>query len=392
MRATVLVIDSFGMGALPDAPSYGDEGADTAGHICAALNRPLWPNLRSMGLGNAAELLGRRLAGCEAVDDPAASFGVMAERSPGKDTTTGHWELMGIVLDRAFTTFPSEYPSFPERLISAFERETGREILGNRAASGTVIIQELGDEHVRTGKPIVYTSSDSVFQIAAHEEVVPPSELYRMCKIARELCDAYRVGRVIARPFVGENGSYTRTAGRRDFSMAPDGETLLDRLSSVGVRTVGIGKIGDIFAERGITASHHDAGNGACLERTREVLAAGSAADQFVFVNLVDTDMVYGHRRDVGGYAEAVSNIDRAIPVLCDLLDDGDVLVVTADHGCDPTFRGTDHTREYVPVLYRQRRRRPVSLGVRSGFADLAQTMCALFGAERMPHGESFFG
>lgn len=404
MRATVLVIDSFGIGALPDADSYGDEGSNTAGHIAGAIDGEIWPNLRGLGLGNAAALLGSTLAGCEPVDRPDARFGVMAETSPGKDTTTGHWELMGVVLDRAFHTFPKEEPSFPAELLDAFTDRIGRGVLGNCAASGTVIIQDLGDEHVSTGKPILYTSSDSVFQIAAHEEVIPVDELYRMCEIARELCDPYRVGRVIARPFVGSTGNYTRTSGRRDFSMEPAEETLLDRFTSRGIETIGVGKIGDIFVERGIDVSHHDKGNEACLARTLEILQGGAddtsngadpgtasgAEDSFVFVNLVDTDMIYGHRRDVQGYADAVSAIDAAIPEMRRLLTPGDVLVITADHGCDPTFHGTDHTREYVPMLWYQEGAAGGSVGIRSSFADLAQSLCERYDAGRMEHGTSF--
>lgn len=388
MRVTLLIIDSFGIGALDDAKSYGDEGSNTALHICEAVPGPKWPNLRSLGLGNASMVLGNQLPGCEAVPEPLASYGVMAERSPGKDTTTGHWELAGIVLEKAFPTFPPEFPSFPEALLGEFTRRIGRGVLGNTAASGTVIIQELGDEHVATGKPIVYTSSDSVFQIAAHEEVISVDELYDMCAIAREICDEYQVGRIIARPFIGKDGKYTRTERRRDFSMPPFGKTVMEQVAAAGVETVGVGKIGDIFCEIGISISHHDKGNTACLARTKAVLSSPSD-NQFVFVNLVDTDMTYGHRRDPDGYCNAVTEIDSALPDLMEVMEQGDVLIVSADHGCDPTFRGTDHTREHVPLLWFEKGAGAKNLGIRSQFCDVSQSIATCFGAGVMDHGDN---
>ncbi|MBN1687125.1 MAG: phosphopentomutase [Spirochaetales bacterium] len=391
MDITLLVIDSFGIGAMPDAAEYGDAGANTALHICERVAGDKWPNLQKLGLGNASKILGPDLPGCEAVGNPLASYGVMAERSPGKDTTTGHWELAGVVLDKPFPTFPPEYPSFPAVLTDAFQRRTGRGVLGNYAASGTVIIQDLGDEHRATGKPIVYTSSDSVFQIAAHEEVIPVEEFYRICEIARELCDDYRIGRVIARPFTGTSGAYTRTERRRDFSMPPVGQTVLDLLFEQGIETIGIGKIGDIFCERGITTSHHDKGNTACLERTLGVLKRKAVRDRFIFVNLVDTDMIYGHRRDAAGYSKAVSQIDAALPGMMETMDDDDILILSADHGCDPTFAGTDHTREYVPVLWYAPGRDPADLGIRKQFCDVARSVCEAFRCEKHSKGEAFF-
>ena len=390
MQVNVLVIDSFGIGALPDAGEYGDSGSNTALHICESIKGNKWANLRNLGLGNCAELLGFSLPGCEALEKPLASFGVMEERSPGKDTTTGHWELAGIELDAPFHIFPSEYPSFPDALIKAFKAETKRSVLGNRAASGTVIIQELGAEHLATGSPIVYTSGDSVFQIAAHEEVIAVEEVYEMCVVARRLCDPYRVGRVIARPFVGKSGNFTRTSGRRDFSMPPPEDTLLDYLQAAGVDTVGIGKIGDIFCEQGLTQSHHDVGNRACLERTFSLLAEETSNSRFVFVNLVDTDMVYGHRRDVQGYFDAVSEIDDALGVLMNQMPEGDILIVTADHGCDPTFRGTDHTREHVPLLWFEKGRSGKNVGVRKSFSDLAQSIAEFYGIKAIARGVSW--
>ena len=391
MKITLLVIDSFGIGELPDAAAYGDTGANTALHICEQIPGGKWPNLKRLGLGNASKILGPDLPGCEAVAEPLASYGVMAERSPGKDTTTGHWELSGLVLDKPFPTFPPEYPSFPAELIKAFEIRTGRGVLGNCAASGTVIIQELGNEHRATGKPIVYTSSDSVFQIAAHEEVIGVEELYRICKIARELCDEYQIARVIARPFAGSSGAYTRTEGRRDFSLPPVGKTVLDLLSEHGVQTVGVGKIGDIFGEQGIELSYHDKGNAACLARTLALLKEDGGRDRFIFINLVDTDMIYGHRRDVAGYMKAVSAIDAALPGLMKATEDDDVLVISADHGCDPTFTGTDHTREYVPLLWYAPGRVPANLGIRKQFCDVARTVCDAYGLEERTAGENLF-
>ncbi len=391
MRITILVIDSFGIGALPDAAKYGDEGANTALHICEKIDGDKWPNLRKLGLGNAGAVLGFNMPGCEPVDEPLASYGVMEERSPGKDTTTGHWEIAGIELERPFHTFAADYPSFPADLTSAFEKEIGRGVLGNKAASGTVIIEELGEEHMRTGKPIVYTSSDSVFQIAAHEDVIPVEELYRYCAIARRLCDPYQVGRVIARPFVGKPGSFTRTAGRKDFSIALPSPSILDRLSDAGVKTIAVGKIGDIFNESGITESHHDKGNTACLDRTEALLKAPSGhQDEFIFVNLVDTDMIYGHRRDVEGYYKAVAEIDERLPALMDAMESGDLLIITADHGCDPTYRGTDHTREHAPLLAYRKDVPGRSLGVRRGFADIAQTIAYLLTSKEAGRGSSF--
>ncbi len=387
MDITLLVIDSFGIGAMPDADQYGDTGANTALHICEQVPGKKWPNLRNLGLGNASMVLGRDLPGCEAVESPLASYGVMAERSPGKDTTTGHWELAGVVLDKPFPVFPPEYPSFPDELMDTFKNRIGRDVLGNYAASGTVIIQDLGDEHMATGNPIVYTSGDSVFQIAAHEEIIPVDQLYKICGVARELCDGYQIGRVIARPFIGSSGDFTRTERRRDFGMPPPEATLLDRLVNHGVETVGVGKIGDIFSERGIERSDHDKGNKACLAKTLALLKQKSPRDRFIFVNLVDTDMIYGHRRDATGYSNAVSQIDAALPELMSAMSDGDGLIVSADHGCDPTFSGTDHTREYVPLLWYTPERQPRNLGIRNQFCDIAATAASAFGLTDAAHG-----
>lgn len=391
MRATVLVIDSFGIGEAPDAADFGDAGANTALHICQAVDTVRWPALQRLGLGNASELLGNSLPGCAAQANPDASFGVMRELSPGKDTTTGHWELAGLRMETPFFTFPPEYPSFPKELTKAFEERTGRKLIGNKAASGTAIIQELGEEHLETGALICYTSADSVFQIAAHEEIVPIDELYRICGIARELCDPYAVARVIARPFVGSAGDFTRTKNRRDFSLELPGKTILDHLQSCGVRTVAVGKIGDIFNESGIDESYHDKGNPACLERTTELFDRPLARDEkeFIFVNLVDTDMIYGHRRDPSGYHDAVAGVDAALDGLIERMREDDLLIITADHGCDPTYKGSDHTREYVPMLIYRKGAAVKSLGVREGFFDLAQSLAVYFGAPAYPRGSS---
>ncbi len=389
-RCTLIVIDSFGIGSMPDAAAYGDEGADTALHICQAVSGSKWPTLQALGLGNCAQLLGKTLPGCEPSQAPLASFGVLAEKSPGKDTTTGHWELAGIVLQRPFFTFPPAYPSFPSDLVQAFERETGRRILGNKAAAGTEIIQELGEVHIRTGDPICYTSADSVFQIAAHEEVIPLEELYRICVIARRLCDPLNVARVIARPFVGKPGSFVRTKNRKDFSLPPPAPSLLNVLQSSGIRTIGVGKIGNIFNDSGLDENYPDKGNPVCLDRTQSLLQRKRSKKEFVFVNLVDTDMVYGHRRDVLGYFQAVSEIDRALSQILTHLKLGDVLIITADHGCDPAFKGTDHTREYVPLLVYQIGRKGISLGIRKSFADVASFVCQYFNVPNSFPGKSW--
>ncbi len=390
MRALVVVIDSFGIGALPDAPEYGDRGANTALHICERIPGEKWPVLKSMGLGNAGGLLAFSLPGCEAVPEPIASWGIMGQRSPGKDTTTGHWEIAGIVLKEPFGSFGPDYPSFPPELVERFERETGRGILGNRAASGTDIIRDLGAEHMATGKPICYTSADSVFQIAAHQDVIPLEEQYRICGIARRLVDPYRIARVIARPFTGEPGSFTRTAYRKDFSIELPSEGLLRRLARHGVRTIGVGKIGNIFDEQGLTEDFPDKGNPACLDRIESLIDRPRDGNEFIFVNLVDTDMVYGHRRDPQGYFRAVAEIDRRLGILLPRLGREDLLIVTADHGCDPTFPGTDHTREYVPLLSFRPGAERKNLGIRDTHADIAETICTFFGVPLMEAGTPF--
>ena len=392
MKVILLVIDSFGIGALPDASDYGDVGSNTAVGIGKAVGAVQWPNLQAMGLGNIAELTGELIPGCPPADKTTAVFGAMRGRSPGKDTTTGHWEMAGIVLDKAFPVFPGDYPSFPEELVNDFISETGVPgILGNKAASGTTIIGELGSEHIESRKPICYTSADSVFQIATHTDIYPVTELYKLCETARKLCDTYNVGRVIARPFEGHPENFKRTSDRHDWSIELPGKTLLDFLKDGGVETVAVGKIGSIFLEQGIDISHHDAGNEACIRRTLELAREKTERDRFIFVNLVDTDMIYGHRRDPQGYHDAVARIDAVLPELESLIDEGDIIVITGDHGCDPTFKGTDHTREHVPVLVKTvgsglLPAEKSSVGIRESFADLSVTIQSAFG--KAPAGE----
>lgn len=390
MRAFVIVIDSLGIGALPDANAYGDVGSNTLLHISVANPKDKWQTLKSLGIGNAAAILGYDLPGCRLVTAPRAAFGVMAEKSHGKDTITGHWEIAGIILREPFRTFPPKFPAFPDDLIRAFEGAIGRKILGNKAASGTEIIAELGKQHVESGNPIVYTSADSVFQVAAHEDIIPVNELYRICEIARKLCDPYRVARVIARPFIGTPGSFTRTERRHDFSMPPPQRTLLDSLQDAGVQTIGVGKIGDIFSQHGISNTFPEKTNPTCIQKTLEIMRAKGTKNQFIFVNLVDTDMLYGHRRDPKGYFDALSVIDSTLQEMLKFLRKEDLLIITADHGNDPTFPGTDHTREYIPLLVMKKGLKPVNLGIRTCFADIGQSVAKYFGISPLENGTSF--
>ena len=380
-KAILIVLDSVGIGALPDAAAYGDAGADTLGHIINTCH-PALPNLMAMGLGN---IDGASFPG--AVQAPCAGYGRLREVSAGKDTTTGHWEIAGVQLSRPFPTFPD---GFPQAFLTRFEQAVGRGTIGNKPASGTAILDELGEEHIATGKLIVYTSADSVFQIAANEAVVPLEELYRDCEIARKmLTGELEVGRVIARPFVGERaGAFRRTGGRRDFSAMPP-ETMCDVLAAAGKTVYGVGKIEDIFGHRGITKSNHAAGNSACMEAT--FAAMREDFDGLLFVNLVDFDMVYGHRRDVEGYARALETFDRQLPQIQALMGDEDLLILTADHGCDPRHTGTDHTREHTPLLVWGRGVRPgVNLGTRETYADISATVLEFFGADKKLKGTSF--
>ena len=387
-RAIVIVLDSVGIGELPDAPSYGDQGSDTVGNIAKHVPLNL-PTLRSLGLGRIASLgeNPRAESGGQLPTPIPTAIGRMAEASPGKDSVTGHWEMMGIVLDRPFPVFPD---GFAPATIEEFSRRTGRGVLGNKAASGTQIIDELGPEHMRTGSLIVYTSADSVFQIAAHEDIVPIRELYRDCQIAYQLVgEGLGVGRVIARPFVGSPGTFKRTANRHDFALPPSGETLLDRLKAASVPVVAIGKIEDLFAGRGMTQAIHTASDDDGVDRVEQQMAEVSRG--FIFANLVDFDTQYGHRNDVEGYARNLERFDARLAGLLPRLRDDDLLIVTADHGNDPTTPSTDHSREHVPLLAIGRRvRAGVDLGTRRSFADLGQTVAELFGVGHLAHGTSF--
>jgi len=387
MRAFLVVIDSFGIGELPDAEAYGDVGSNTALHIAQAVGGAKWPQLQALGLGNAAMLLGVSLPGCPPSASPRGSWGVMSELSPGKDTTTGHWELAGFQLAKPFPVFPPGPPSFPEDLLSRLTKVSGLQFLGNCSASGTQIIEDFGAEHLRTGKPIVYTSGDSVFQIAAHEEVLDTERLYALCSQARVICDDYLVGRVIARPFRGIPGHFERTSGRHDYSYPLPGPSIVDHLAGHGVHTIAVGKISDIFNGKGFHRSYPDKGNPACLARTLELALETQVQKQLVFINLVDTDMIYGHRRDPQGYHDCVVATDNALGELMPILGIEDMLIITADHGCDPTYRGTDHTREHVPLLVWRPEKPAISLGIRSSFADVAQSLAVFFGVESYPEG-----
>ncbi len=373
-RAVLITLDGVGVGALPDAADYGDEAAATLQHVAGRCGGLVLPNLQKMGLGNIVPV-----PGVPPADAPGAAFGRMRERSAGKDTTTGHWELAGLTLEVPFPTFPR---GFPPAVIEAFRRETGLLPLGNVAASGTEILRELGEEHLKTGRPIVYTSVDSVFQIAAHEEILPVERLYELCRIARRILEPFRVGRVIARPFTGACAAdFKRTPRRHDFSIPPTGETILDRLENVGLTVFGVGKIRDIFAGRGITGSAASESNADGMEKTLDAFLAMDRG--LVFTNLVDFDMLYGHRLDWRGFGRALEEFDRWLPRLLGNLLPTDLLVITADHGCDPTTPGTDHTREYVPLLvWRHGLERGRNLGVRESFADVAATLAEFFGLE----------
>ena len=373
MRALLLVLDSVGCGHAPDAAAYGDEGADTLGHILAAQPALALPALFSLGLGKIMGL---------SAPEPRASHGRMRERSAGKDTTTGHWEIAGVILDRPFAT----YPTFPAELIRAIEREAGVAFIGNYAQSGTTILAKLGAEHVRTGHPILYTSADSVLQIAAHESVIPLPRLYEICRVARRHADAWRIGRVIARPFTGEPGAFQRTSGRHDFSAIPP-RTVLNAIADSGLPVEGVGKISDIFAASGITRSTPTASNAEGMSAI-ESLWTGTR-DGLIFANLVDFDSLFGHRRDVPGYARALAEFDAWLHSFLPKVAPGDLLIITADHGNDPTFPGTDHTREEVPLLVCHGGH-ATPLGTRETFADIAATLAHFFHLAPWSTGQSF--
>jgi phosphopentomutase len=398
MRVCLIVLDSVGIGALPDAASFGDAGAHTLGNIYRKRGRLELPNLYAMGLAHIKDSrLPKSVKARESrfglfeFNRPAAAYGRMATVTRAKDTTSGHWELAGLIMEPPFATFTA----FPNELLTAWLQRAGREAkwLGNYPASGTQIINELGEQHMKTAAPIVYTSADSVFQVAAHEGVIPLPELYRLCEAAREtLVGEYIVGRVIARPFVGTPGAFKRTENRRDYAVPPVGETLLDALAANGQKTLGIGKIEDIFCNRGVTYADHTTNNPSGIEATIEALSFGGGGPALIFTNLVDFDMRYGHRNDPEGYARALEYFDAQLPKIKTALKGDDLLIITADHGCDPTTPGTDHTREYVPLLVYGKGVKPVDLGTRDTLADVAATIYEALGHGKWRVGESFWG
>lgn len=376
------MLDSVGCGDAPDAEKFGDEGSNTLVNTAHAVGGLKLPNMGRLGLGNITPI-----EGVPPSVAPSGCYGRLTETSAGKDTTSGHWELMGVPLATPFPTYPD---GFPTDIITEFERRIGRTTLGNYPASGTVILQQLGEEHMKTGQPIVYTSADSVFQIAAHEEIIPVDELYHMCKIARELLTGpHAVGRVIARPFLGEPGNFTRTQRRKDFSLLPPQETLLDALKADGKEVMGVGKIEDIFAHRGLTQSNHTSDNMAGVDAILQFM--DTSADGLIFANLVDFDMLYGHRNNARGYADALEEFDSRLPEIQQALRNGDVLILTADHGNDPTTPGTDHSRERVPILVAGPQvHRGINLGTRDSFADVTATIAEMLGVAWHGAGKSF--
>lgn len=382
-RALVIVFDSLGVGALPDASGYGDEGSHTLDNLSRAAGGVKLPNLSALGLG--------LIEGVNAIDKaamPIGSFGRMKEASPGKDTATGHWEMAGVVLDRPFPVFPE---GFSMEIMEKFQSLTGYGWLWAKTASGTEIIERFGEEHLKTGKLIVYTSADSVFQIAAHDRVAPLEELYRICEKTRLLADEYNIGRVIARPFTGAPGAFERVPARKDYAVPPPSETLLDIVSNAGMETIGIGKIGDIFVHKGLTEEIHTRSDDEGIDVTLEALRR--AGQGLIFTNLVDFDTLYGHRNDPEGYARALEHMDTRLPEVMAALGEKDILFITGDHGCDPTTPSTDHSREFVPLLaYGKGLKAGISLGTRETFADLGATIAEALGAKRPIKGGSFLG
>lgn len=395
-RICVLLLDSLGVGASLDAAQYGDVGANTLGHIaeyCMMIrNEPLnIPNLCRLGLQNVVlSSSGVPLAGCPLVEEPQSLWGYAVEKSAGKDTPSGHWEIAGVPVITPWGYFPDTQPCFPDALIQQFIKEANIPgILGNKHASGTDILVELGEEHIRSKKPIVYTSADSVFQIAAHEEYFGLERLYTLCEIARKLVDPYNIGRVIARPFIGEEGSFKRTGNRHDYAVLPPSKTLLDYLKAAGKEVVAIGKTDDIFAHSGTTKVIKADGNMALFDATLEAFK-NTSHDCLIFTNFVDFDSQYGHRRDVAGYAAALEAFDKRLPELEVLLQKGDAIVLTADHGCDPTFPGSDHTREHIPAIFCGPGIKPGWIGRRETFADIGQSMASFMGIEPLNEGIAF--
>ena len=382
-RAILIVLDSVGIGELPDAADFGDVGSNTLGNIVNKCGGISLPNLSKLGLG--------KIDGINYLPVPEqvnGSYARMAEVSNGKDTITGHWELVGLQLSKPFPTYPD---GFPQEVLDEFTRLTGRGVLANCAASGTEIIKQYGEEHMKTGKLIVYTSADSVFQIAAHEDIVPIDELYKICQIARDMLkDEHMVGRVIARPFVGEPGNFTRTSNRRDYSAAPASDTILDKLSQKGLDVIAVGKIEDIFSKKGITKADHTKSNMHGVDMTIDFMKQQNKG--LIFTNLVDFDMLFGHRNNAQGYKEALEEFDKRLPEIIEAMKEDDVLIITADHGCDPTTESTDHSREYVPLLiYGKNIKSDVNLGTRGTFADVASTLAEMFGVGNVFPATSFY-
>jgi len=379
----LIILDGVGIGELPDASDYGDEGSNTLVNMAKAIGGLNLPNLEKLGLGNIEEI-----EGLKKVEHPLTSFGKMKEISKGKDSTTGHWEIGGIYVEKDFTYFPQ---GFPQDIISKFLKLTGcKGFLGNKPASGTEIINELGDEHVKTGYPIIYTSADSVFQIAAHEEIIPLNRLYEICEITRNqvLIPPLNVGRVIARPFIGESGNYTRTTNRQDYSLDPPSETILDLLNKNGISTVAIGKINDLFNYRGIKIQEKTKSNEEGCKKLIEYSI--KLKDSFIFANLVDFDVYYGHRNDPEGFAKALKEFDEFLPKFVGTLDESDSFIITADHGNDPTTPSTDHSREFVPLLFYKKNKKSSNLGIRETFSDAAKTVADYFGIKNSLKGKSF--
>lgn len=381
-RVIIVVLDSVGMGELPDADKYGDTGSNTLGNIAKTVSGFSLPNLEKLGLGNIDGM-----TGFKKVDAPLAAYARMSEMSAGKDTTTGHWELAGIILEKPFPVYPD---GFPPEVLDKFRLAIGTDILGNVSASGTEIINRLGDQHVKTGYPIVYTSADSVFQIAAHEDIIPIEKLYEMCKAARSILSGeHAVGRVIARPFTGTTGNYTRTSRRHDYSLDPIDKTVLDYTVEKGLKVKAVGKIVDIFNNKGITDTVHTKNNMEGVDRTLEYLQ--EEFEGIIFTNLVDFDMVYGHRNNAQGYADALTEFDKRLPEILASMKEDDVLMITADHGCDPTTPNTDHSREYVPLLVCGKKlQNGKNLGTRKTFADVAATVSEFLQTRSPRHGNSF--
>lgn len=384
-KVVLIVLDSVGIGELPDAKEYGDVGSNTIGNIAKNIQGFDVPNLRKLGLGNIDGIKNIKVG-----ENIIGNYGRCMELSKGKDTVTGHWEISGVVLEEPLKTYPN---GFPKEIIDEFEAKIGRKVLGNKVASGTAIIEELGEEHMKTGYPIVYTSADSVFQVAAHEEVIPLEELYKICQIARDMLVGDKmVGRVIARPFIGaKKGEFKRTANRHDYALDPFNKTALDYVKEAGKSVMAVGKIEDIFNKRGVTDAVHIKDNMDGVDKTLEYMKTDKTG--FIFTNLVDFDMKFGHRNDVKGYANALMEFDKRLPELIDALGEEDVIIITADHGCDPTTEGTDHSREYVPLLvYGKNIKEKVNLGTRKSFCDIGKTVLDLLDIKNELKGESFKG